>query len=58
VSDIDNAHEFLEWLDSDAGRELCSTRKGMLLVHEMAIDAALAIKREEAQADEQEPQEA
>jgi hypothetical protein len=56
VSDIDNAQAFLEWLDSDAGRDLCSTRRGMVLIHELAVDAALAVKREEAQAGEPEPQ--
>jgi hypothetical protein len=41
---------FLDWLDSDAGRDLCSTRKGLTLIHELAVDAALAVKRGEAEA--------
>jgi hypothetical protein len=49
LTDQDRA--FLDWLDSAAGRELCSTRKGMTLIHELAIDAALAVKRADADAD-------
>jgi hypothetical protein len=45
LSEQDEA--FLDWLDSDAGRALCGTRKGMTLIHELAIDAAIAVKRAE-----------
>lgn len=38
---------FLDWLASPAGRELTSTRKGMVLVSELAIDAVAAVKREQ-----------
>lgn len=45
---------FLEWLESPAGRELCASRKGLLLIHELAVDAAMAVKHAEEQPDEAE----
>lgn len=50
MTEQDNA--FLDWLDSGAGQELCSTRKGLTLIHELAIEAAVAIKKEEAEREE------
>lgn len=52
MSNADADRAFLAWLDSPAGRELTSTRKGMLLIHELAVDAALAVRQDEEKKEE------
>jgi len=50
MTELEQAKAFMAWLESEAGRELCSTRKGKMIIHELAVDAALIVKRAEIEA--------